>query len=447
MPDLRNFLRESEKIGDVFKVSREVSVKFEASALIKRLEAEAIVYLEKIRESDFPVVAGVCGRRERVLRALGAGEAEFYSRLLGALQSPVKAERGEDGPVKEVKEAPDLRRLPILTHYEGDGGPYITSALVSARSLDGRVENVSIHRLQVLDNRRLAIRLVPRHLYQLHQSAKEAHRALDVVISIGVHPALSLAASSPAPFGVSEYDVANALLGGGLKLVRGESVEAYAPAEAEIVLEGRLLPGEEVEEGPFVDLTETYDAVRRQPVVEVVKVFRREKPLYQALQPGGCEHRLLMGMAREAKIWEAVRNVVPVVKAVNLTVGGCGWLHAVIAAEKQTDGDAKNIILAAFAAHPSLKHVTVVDPDIDVHNPREVEWALATRFQADKDLVVIPRARGSTLDPSGDQKEGLTAKMGFDATVPRTLPKEKFSKAKIPGEEETCRRFLGEAGR
>lgn len=440
-------MEESERKGDVFRVSREVSVKFEASALIKRLEARAILYLEKIRESSFPVVAGVCGSRARILKALGVGEAELYSRLLKAFQSPLKAERVEDGPVKEVREPPDLRKLPILTHYEGDGGPYITSALVSAQSLDGRVENVSIHRLQVLDEDHLAIRVVPRHLFELHRSAKEAHRALDVAISIGVHPALSLAASSPAPFGVSEYDVANALLGGGLKLVKGESVEAYAPAEAEIVLEGRMLPDEEVEEGPFVDLTGTYDIVRRQPVVEVVKISRRETPFYQALQPGGHEHRLLMGMGREARIWEAVRSVVPTVKGVNLTVGGCGWLHAVIAADKQADGDAKNIILAAFAAHPSLKHVTVVDPDIDVHNPVEVEWALATRFQGDRDLVMIPKARGSTLDPSGDQREGLTSKMGFDATAPQALPKEKFSKAKIPGEEETCRRFLSEAGR
>jgi len=317
----------------------------------------------------------------------------------------------------------------------GDGelaGPYITSAVRPARPPEGLGENVSVHRLLLLDDSHLAIRLVPRHLYKLWRMAKEKRTDLDVGISIGVHPAVMLAAASSPPFGVSEYGVANALLKGELTLIRCEKVDAYVPAEAELVLEGRISHREEVPEGPLVDMTGTYDAERLQPVVEIVNVMHREDYMYQALLPGGPEHRLLMGLPREVAVYEAVSKVVPKVKAVNLSEGGCGWLHAVISLEKQTEGDAKNAIMAAFGAHSSLKHVVAVDTDIDVYNPLEVEWALATRFQGDRDLIVIRNARGSTLDPSADQESGLTTKLGFDATKPLTKPSKGFEKAEIP---------------
>jgi len=209
-------------------------------------------------------------------------------------------------------------------------------------------------------------------------------------------------------------------------------VNAHAPADAEIILEARISTSKMVNEGPLVDITGTHDIIRKQPLIEVLNVMHRENYIYQALLPGGSEHKILMGLGREVMIWKTVSMVVPHVKAVNLTVGGCGWLHAVISIEKQTDGDAKNAILAAFAAHPSLKHVVVVDTDIDVYNLNEVEWAIATRFQGDKDLVIVRNVRGSTLDPSGDQKTGLTTKMGLDATKPLDKPTESFKKAEIP---------------
>jgi UbiD family decarboxylase len=139
-----------------------------------------------------------------------------------------------------------------------------------------------------------------------------------------------------------------------------------------------------------------------------------------------------MGLPHEVLIWEAISKVVPKVHAVNLSVGGSGWLHAIISIEKQLDGDGKNALLAAFAAHPSLKHAVVVDSDINVFNPHDVEWAIATRFQASEDIIIVSNVRGSTLDSSADQETGLTSKMGLDATRPFTKPKEKFERAKIP---------------
>jgi len=247
-----------------------------------------------------------------------------------------------------------------------------------------------------------------------------------------------LAAASPVPFGVSEFGVANKLLNNKMTVVKCEHVNAYAPAEAEVVLEGRVLTDKEVTEGPLVDITGTYDIQRKQPIVELVSMMHRRDYMYQALLPSGSEHKLLMGLPHETMIWEAVSKVVPKVKAVNLTEGGCGWLHAIVSIDKPVDGDAKNALAAVFSGHPSLKHAVVVDTDIDVYDQNMVEWAIATRFQANEDMFLIPQARGSSLDPSADQETGLTTKVGVDATRPLAKPKEKFEKAKIPAGEKTA---------
>ncbi len=431
---LREFLNQMEKKKGVLHVEDQVSPIFEIPQLMKTFDDEGpILLFEKVRDDNVKVVANVCGTRGRICAALNIGADGLYRRLLWAWRSPKKPKVADAGAVEEVMEKKvDLSKIPILTHFEHDAGPYITSGVIHAKSVDGSVENLSIHRLQLLDKNHLAIRLVPRHLFKLWNDAKEAGRDLDIAVSIGVHPAVLLAASSPVPFGVNEFDVANTLLNGRLRLVHCKSVDASAPADAELVLEGKISATREVSEGPFVDITGTYDVQRKQPVVEVVGVMHRKDYVYEGLLPSGAEHRHLMGLPHEVLIWESVSKVVPKALAVNLSAGGNGWLHAVIAIEKQLDGDGKNALLAAFAAHPSLKHAVVVDSDINVFDASEVEWAIATRFQASEDLIVIENARGSTLDSSADQETGLTSKMGIDATRPFTKPKKKFDRARIP---------------
>ncbi len=435
---LREFLEEMEAEREVLKIEKKLSPKYQIPAVMKALDNGPILIFEKVKNFENKVVANVCATRKRLFKALKTSPEHVYEKLVGAWKNPRRPKIVKKGAVLEVStEKVNLHRFPILTHFEKDAGPYITSAVIYAKSPDGSVENVSVHRLLLLDKNRLAIRLVPRHLYKLWDIARKSERDLEVAISIGVHPAVIIAATSPLPFGTNEFHVANTLLNGELELVKCPHVDAVAPAEAEIVLEGKISSVEMVSEGPLVDITGTYDIQRNQPVVEVVGIIHREDYIYQAILPSGNEHRLLMGFPREAKIWQSVSNVVPRVKAVNLTGGGCGWLHALISIEKQTDGDAKNALLAAFSAHPSLKHAVVVDTDINVYDLEEVEWALATRFQADEDLLIIPNARGSSLDPSADQETCLTTKMGMDATRPLNKPREKFEKAKIPLDEKT----------
>lgn len=443
---LRSFLGEMEKNGEVIHVKDRVSPRFEVSSVMKAFDGGSILFFENVEDHATKIVANVCGTRERLCSALHVNPESLYQKMIDAWRSPVPPKIVEEGPAREVVEKARLSRLPILTHFERDAGAYMTSTIVSARSPDGKVENVSIHRLLVLDDSHLTIRLVPRQLFKLWKTAKEEKRDLEVAIALGLHPAVSLAAASPLPYGVSEFGVANVLLGNRLRLIKCKEVDAYAPAEAEIVLEGIVSADKEVLEGPFVDITGTYDAQRSQPVIELVNITHREDYLYQALLPSGTEHKLLMGLPRETGIWEAVGKVVPVAKAVNLTVGGCGWLHAIISIEKQKDEDAKNAIMAAFGAHGSLKHAVAVDTDIDVYDPSEVEWALATRFQGDEDLVIIKNTRGSTLDPSGDQEQGLTTKVGFDATRPLSKPREGFEKAHIP-KSSNVKRILRRLGK
>ena len=429
---LRRFLKKMEEQNEVLHISDNLSPRFEIASVIKAFSNGPVLLFDNVKGYGTKIAANICGTRSRICSALETCPDDLYIKLSDAQKSPMPPKIVEDAPVMEIQKKPDLSEIPVLLHFERDAGPYITAAAVSARSSDGKIENVSVHRLLVLDKNHLAIRIVPRHLFKLWSMAKKEKRDLEIAISIGLHPAILLAAASSPPLGVSEYAVANRLLGGSLRLVKCAEVDAYAPAEAELVIEGKISFEKEVKEGPFVDITGTYDVQRMQPIIEVVNIMHRKDYIYQALLPGGPEHRLLMGLPREAAIYEAVSKAVPKVKAVNLSVGGCGWLHSVISIEKQTEGDGKTALLAAFAAHPSLKHAIVVDSDIDVFNPVEVEWALALRFQASEDLIIIPNARGSTLDPSADQEQGLTSKMGIDATRPLNVPKENFEKARVP---------------
>jgi UbiD family decarboxylase len=438
---LREFLRQMEKDKEVLHVKDNVSTRFQISYVIKRFDNEGpILLFENVKDYDATIVANVSGTRKRICKALNVNQNSLCSRLAEVWRSPIKPKIVKNAAVKECRQKNvDLSKIPVLTHFEKDAGAYITSGVVHAKGVDGKTENVSIHRLQVLDKKRLAIRLVPRHLFNLWQTAKSVGKDLDIAISIGVHPAVLLASSSPLPFGMCAFDVANASLNGCLKLTECENVDASAPADAELVIEGRISATKEVPEGPFVDITETYDVQRKQPVVEVVGVMHRQDYVYNALLSSGAEHKVLMGLPHEVLIWQAVSKVVPKVHAVNLSKGGSGWLHAVISVDKQVEGDGKNVLLAAFAAHPSLKHAVAVDSDIDVFDASDVEWAVATRFQGGEDLLVIPNARGSTLDPSADQEKVLTTKMGFDATRPLSKPKEKFERARIPVDKDSER--------
>jgi len=234
-----------------------------------------------------------------------------------------------------------------------------------------------------------------------------------------------LAAAISVDLGVRELVVANALLPTPVHELDGHHVP-----RSELVLLCELT-GELADEGPFLDLTETFDIVRRQPVARVERVLARPQPLFHALLPSGEEHKVLMGMPREPSILRAVNEVCQC-HDVRVTPGGCCWLHGVVQIRKRADADARAAIDAAFRGHPSMKHVFVVDEDVDIDDPAAIEWALATRFQGDRDLVLRPAQRGSSLDPSAAPETHLTAKLGFDLTIPLATPAEPYRRARPP---------------
>jgi UbiD family decarboxylase len=252
---------------------------------------------------------------------------------------------------------------------------------------------------------------------------------VEVAVCVGNPPSLLAAAATSVEIGTNELEIANALQP--FQVVRAKTVDVLVPAQAEFVLEGVVYRDRRQAEGPFVDLTETYDVVRQEPVFEVKAITHRKDAIWQALLPGALEHKLLMGMPREPTIYSKVSEVARCLD-VNVSPGGSSWLHAVVQIDKQNEDDGIKAIHAAFAGHRSCKHVFVVDKDINIYNPQEVEWALATRFQGDKDLVVMEKEAGSSLDPSAEPGTHRTTRVGFDLTRPLETRGKTFEKAAFP---------------
>lgn len=412
---LRRFIEQAAESGDLITIRRPVSVDFELANVAHALEGRPVLFEAIAGYPGWRVLAGPCSARRYFSMALDVPVPELVHRLAESLAHPVSPDVIPAGPCQEVVlEDVNLQELPVLLHLPQDAGYYVASAVVITEDPElGR--NMSYHRLLRLDERHFAARIVERRGTDnaLHRSGGE----LPVAICIGVSLATHLAASmSPAP-GVDELAVANALAP--TPLVKCLTNNLEVPADAEIVLEGRITR-QRHREGPFMDLTETMDIERDQPVIAIDRITHRRDPIFHALLPGGLEHKLLMGMPKEPTIFAAVNEVVPCTGVV-ITPGGASWLHAVVQIDKQGPADGRKAIEAAFRGHGSLKHVWVVDTDIDIYDPAAVEWAMATRFQADRDLVVLPDQPGSSLDPSGTHAPGQksrTAKMGLDCTIP-----------------------------
>lgn len=366
------------------------------------------------------LIVNLWSTRSRIAKALGSMVQDLPRLLLGAMRDPVRCSLGKALLLKNSTKNVDLSKVPVPTFYKKDGGPYFTAAMVVAEDGSGN-RNLSYHRLMVIGKDKVVARIVPRHLYSMYNEAKG-----DLKISIFMthDPEVMLAGAMSVGYGMDELTTASALkkkaTGKPLKLVKlGNGIPV--PANAEYAFEARMTKKTH-DEGPFVDITGTYDKVRKEPVMVLDRMYTKPEPVFHSIMPGGLDHFLMMGMPREPIILEAVEKAVPKVGSVRLTEGGCSWLHGAISIKQQKQGDAKNAIMAAFGAHPSMKRVVAVDLDIDIFDDRQVEWAIATRFQAGHDLKVVHGARGSTLDCSA--VDGLTSKMGIDATMPVGREKE-----------------------
>ena len=433
--DLRSFLSYLEKRGELITIHKKVKKKFELAAILSKFDKKEAVMFTNVDESKFKVVSNILGTRERFFYGIESSTPTSKIDLsnLGIIGSEYYPKEFSNDALFHSNSTKNLYDLPIVSHFEKDAGPFITSSTVYVKDQENGNQNSSVHRMLLLNNSQMAIRMVEgRHLHKCFIYAKEHKEDLKINVVVGVHPALNIAAAYQAAHGIDEIAIANYLLNGNLKLAKNNYSDLVIPKHSEIVIEGKILH-DEVSEEWMVEMLRTYDFKRKQPVFEINKIWYRDNPIYYDILPGYTEHRLLMGLPIEAKIFSYVKNTVPSTRMVHLSDGGSNWLTAVVQIKKRLEGEPKNAILTAFAAHPSLKTAIIVDEDINPWNPVEVEYAVSTRTQADKDFLIITNAKGSSLDPSSDQTNLLTTKLGIDATISLLKDRERFEIAKIPG--------------
>lgn len=427
-----------EAMGEVRHVTREVDPRFEVAAVVKRADGGPVLVFDDIAGHRMPMAIGIDGDRGRIARCLGASPQELTDRYVDAIANPLAPEIVDTGPVQEIVVQPpfDVRtEMPILTHYELDGGPYLTTGILIAEDPESGMRNMSYHRLQVTGPDELRGLFLPRHLRAMFEAAEARGEAFPMAIVLGMDSAQRLAAATWGA-GISleldELAISGALKGAPEPLVRCQTIPVHVPANAEIVLECALVPGERREEGPFAEFTGNYGPRTAAPVLKVQAITRRADAICQGLVAFTAEHHNLLGMPYEPVVLRTLRDVLPQTVAVSITTGGCGKFHAVVAIRKRHAGDGKDAIIAGLHAVRDIKLVTVVDDDVDPFDPKDVEWAMATRFQADRDLVVLSGAMGNQLDPSTRSAGAITAKMGIDATKPLDGGAG-FEKARIPG--------------
>jgi 2,5-furandicarboxylate decarboxylase 1 len=412
-----------------------VDLRFELAAIAKRLDGHRATLFPRPGGHRIPVVSGLVSDRRWIAEAMGVEPSELLARFQYAALNPVPWHQVGSGPVQEVvhRDGDLAKLLPLPTHNEHDSGPYITAGLLIARNPQTGRQNVSIHRCQLSGPRRLGVLLLPRHTHMMFETAERTGKPLDIAIVVGIDPLTLLASQAIVPLDHDELEIAGALHRRPLAVVKCVTNDLRVPAEAEIVVEGRLLPGLREPEGPFGEFPQYYGERAMQHVIEVDAVTHRKDAIFHTIVGGGLEHILLGAVPREATLLTHLKRSFPNVLDVHLSRGGVGRYHLYVRIRKRQEGEAKNIMLGAFAGHYDVKHVVVVDDDVDIHDPAEVEWAVATRFQADQDLVVVPNAQGSKLDPS--TRNGVGAKMGLDATKPLSADEMTFKRIRVPGEE------------
>ncbi len=419
--NLREFLKNLEDEGKLFRIKKEVSTEYEIANVMNTLCEQPVIF-DNVKGYEFPVFGGITSSRDIIADGFGTTKEKLLFKLVEALRTPKEPEMIENAPCQEVvNKEPDLDKLPILLHLPGDGGRYATASVAIIKDPDtGR--NACYHRLMQLGKNRFTARLIPKR--QTRTTYDKIQGDLEMAVCIGNSVSVMVAASLGPPSGVDELSLANAM--DETKLTKCVTKDLEVPAQSEFVFEGRITRDVD-KEGPFVDLTETRDFERQEPVFVVDCITHRKDAMWQALIPGRMEHKLLMGMPKEPTIYDEVSKVAKC-KNVLVTMGGGSWLHGIVQIEKEHADDGKKAIEAAMKGHKSMKHVTIVDADVDIYSPIAVEWALATRFQAHKDAVMLTDQPGSSLDPSGDHsgKKTKTTKVGLDATIPAEVDPGKY---------------------
>lgn len=443
--DLHSVLDRLDAAGRLRRISTPVSPIFELASVCRYAQLDDalkqdVLLFEHVEGSDIPVVGNLMVTRENAAIAFGIEPGALLRLGVEAMERPIPPVRVERAPCQEIVElAPDLdvRLLPICQNSERDGGRYITAGIHITNNPENGVRNVGLQRNQVHDADTLGIWMAPTHM-RAHFEANEAQeRPLPVAIVIGAHPALLIASQFRTAFDEDELPAAGGLLGEPIQTVKCVTSDLEVPAQAEIVIEGEVLPKVRHQEGPFGEFTRQYGIQRQLPVVKIRAITRRRNAIYHNVLSGKSpEHPLIGALGREPSLFRAVRASLPGVVSVHMPLGSGANMHAWISIRKTSEGDAQKAGFAAFAHQDLIKHVIVVDDDIDIQDPFEMDYALGTRVHADRDIYVIPRVRAVVLDPAAEEYtvgKGTVSKMIVDATKPHLAPEGSFTMADVPG--------------
>jgi UbiD family decarboxylase len=425
--DFREYIAKLNNTGQLFKIKKEVSTDVEAAAVLKTAEPKPVLFENLKKFPNHRVAGNIFCTKDTIADYLGITTADLIPHLTKAIDTRSPPEEINNPPCQEVvMDGVNLDTLPILRYNERDGGRYISSAVVIAKDPEFG-QNLDFHRAMQISNTKMSTRIIKgRDFYKFLARTGE----VDAAFCLGNTPNVLVAAATSVKTGINELEIANALQT--TQVAKAKTIDVLIPADTEFVLEGRVYMEERAKEGPFIDLTETYDTVREEPVFEIKKITHRKNPIWQALLPGALEHKVLMGMPREPTIFKKINEAGVKCIDVNINPGGSSWLHAIVKIDKRNEDDGKKAIRAAFEGHKSCKHVFVVDKDINIYDPLEVEWAMATRFQAEVDIVNIGKEPGSSLDPSAEPGTKLTSKVGFDLTAPLVAKGKSFARAEFP---------------
>jgi 2,5-furandicarboxylate decarboxylase 1 len=432
---LREWLDDLARKDRLAIVRPGVALRFELAAIAKKLDGVKATFFPRPDGHAVNVVSGLVSDRGWIAEAMGVGEDRLLEKFHDAALNPVPWREVKSAPVQEhVHRNVDLAKLlPLPTHNELDHGPYITAGIAITRNPRTRIQNVAIHRLELTGPNRLGALLLQRTTLYYQQMLEQDGKDLPIAIVVGVDPLTLLASQAIMPYDCDELAIAGALQGKPLDTVKCLTSDIRVPAEAEIVIEGRVLANVREPEGPFGEFPQYYGERADRHVIEVDAVTHRTAPIYHTISGGGLEHLVLGAIPREATMLAHLRRSFPNVTDVSLSRGGTCRYHLYVQMKKRFEGEAKNVIMGAFSAHYDVKQVVVVDTDVNIHDPNEVEWAVATRSQADRDLMIVSNAQCSRLDPSAHN--GVGAKLGIDATIPLEAPEFRFKRIRIPGED------------
>jgi 2,5-furandicarboxylate decarboxylase 1 len=424
--DLRSFLDlvKRTRPADFQIVSKPVDPVYEITALVAKLEKEGrrrpVLLFENVKGTSWPVLTNLHASRSRLAAAINAAPDRMQETYLRAMERPLPPRVVATGPVKEVVKRGDdvdLGALPQIVHHERDAGPYVTAAISFAKDPTTGTWNCAYNRLMVQGRDRTSIHLtLGKHLWEFYKIAEARGEPLPVAFAIGVHPAIALGALAIGSIDEDERAIMGALLGEPLELVKCETSDVLVPAHAELILEGEILPVGRVAEGPFGEFTGYSLGERQREIVRYRAITHRRDAMFQDITVAHLDHMLLSTIPMEANLYRAVRAMVPSIKAVRVP----GPFTCYVSIEQRLPGQAKNAIMAVLGADLYMKRVVVVDHDVDVFDDRQVNWAIATRCQPDRDITIITNARGSDLDPSS-REDGYTAKWGVDATAKPSL--------------------------